>query len=222
MAFCQRGKSEENCAEEKIVTFANFTSLIVQEVVRLKRFIYLLGAIVLLSACATNQNAVSDKAPGAEEALYPTEAADWEGDFVYKLFTEKDIYDELRDVAVIAELTYIGDKESIKIYHGGSPFFFPLEERTHGNKIDYAVTQQLIVRTLQKDVPYREKHTFPDENKEYVDHIRAIMHEGFPKGDYVIRGLAQFDIKNPSEAIDEDKFNMEADIGFTVKDGVNE
>ena len=73
--------------------------------------------------------------------------------FVYRLSTEKDVYDEFGDTAIFAELMYVGEKNSIDIYHAASPFYFPLEERTRGFEIDYAMDDPLLTALLIKGEP---------------------------------------------------------------------
>ena len=62
------------------------------------------------------------------------------------------------DTAIFAELTYVGELDSIDIYHAASPFYFPLEERTRGIEVDYAMDEPLIVTTLEKGEPLRQKY----------------------------------------------------------------
>ena len=57
------------------------------------------------------------------------------GDFVYRLFTEKEEYSSSKDVHMYAELEYIGENDEITIFHAVSPFYFPIEEKIRGIQI---------------------------------------------------------------------------------------
>ena len=95
-----------------------------------------------------------------KDSLPPPENEVKEGDFVYRIFTEKDVYDEFGDLAIFAELTYVGDLESIDIYHAESAFHFPLVERTREFDVGYAMNEPLLTTTLKKDEPFRQKYSF--------------------------------------------------------------
>lgn len=145
-----------------------------------------------------------------------------EGDFEYRLYTEQETYSEYATPAIFAELTYIGEEESIDIYHAASPFYFPMKERTRGFDIDYAMNEPLLMTTLKKGMPLREKYSFASgysdaDHKAYIDFIDDVMNNGFPEGDYMVNGLANFFIQDDHEASDNEKFDLKATIGFPVK-----
>lgn len=162
-----------------------------------------------------------------ENAIYPSEASTEGDDFKYRLYTEKDVYDEFGDTAIFAELTYVGDEESIEIYHAASPFYFPIEETTSGFEIDYPMNEPLIATTLEKDEPLREKYTFSggysdQDDEEYAAFIQTIAEKGFPEGSYVVHGSVQFHTGNPNEVTEADELFMNLDIGFTVRKGIDQ
>lgn len=189
----------------------------------MKKIICFLALIFILASCGTTNEDLDEKSYSA----YPHEAEAAADDFVYRLTTEKDVYDEFGDTAIFAELTYVGEKESIDIYHAASPFYFSLEERTRDYQIDYATEDPLLTTTLEKGVPLREKYTFAGgysdtDDKAYIEFIETIVNEGFPKGNYIINGSAQFFTTEPGEATDQATLNMNVNIGFIVTKGVNE
>ena len=49
--------------------------------------------------------------------------------------------------------------------------------------------------------------------------MQTIIDEGFPEGVYVMNGSAQVYTTDPAGANDDEKFNMNASIGFTVLKG---
>ena len=191
----------------------------------MRRFLFLLVYISILTACRTAEKNDANHQPRPTKPLPPAETKVVKGDFIYRLFTEKDVYDIFGDTAIFAELTYIGDQASIDISHAASPFYFPLEERTRGISIDYPMNEPLIVTTLKKDEPLRARYSFAGGNSEnddekIIEFIQTLINEGFPKGEYIIHGSAEFNIELGT--IDVEPFKLEADIGFIVTEGVNE
>jgi hypothetical protein len=191
----------------------------------MRKFVFLFFLILIMTACGTagkndftHQSRSMEPLPSVKEVQ--------KGDFVYRLFSEKDVYAPFDDTAIFAELTYVGDLESIDIYHAASPFYFPLEERTRGIEVDYAMDEPLIITTLKKGEPFSRKYGFAggysdqDEIK-YVEFVKSLMNERFPEGDYIIHGSVEFAITDPSEATDEERVKLKADIGFTVKEPVS-
>ena len=180
-----------------------------------------------LAACGTKTNFNTEIFSNPTHLYLQPEAEVQKGDFVYRLFTEKDVYDKFGDTAIFAELTYVGDQDSIDIYHAASPFYFPLEERTRGIEVDYAMNEPLITTTLKKDEPFRERYSFAggysdNDDEKYVSFVKTLMNEGFPEGEYIIHGSAEFYTKDPAGAINKETYKLNADIGFTVAKGVNE
>ncbi|WP_438311329.1 hypothetical protein [Sporosarcina sp. FA9] len=183
----------------------------------MKKMFLILFIALFLIACGTKENTDT----GKSEPLPPTEAEAIQGDFTYKLFSEKDVYDEYGDIAVFAEITYTGEMDSIDIYHSASPFSFPFEERTRGFTVDYAMNEPLIITTLEKGIPFRQNYDFAGgysdaDDEDYLDFVKLVIDKGFPEGEYIIHGIADFWIEDPAEAADDQKFYLKADIGFHV------
>ena len=87
------------------------------------------------------------------------------------------MYEKFGDTAIFAELTYVGDQASIDIYHSASPFHFPLEERTRGIEVDYAMNEPLLTTTLTRNEPFRQKYSFAGgysdgDSKKYVSFVQ--------------------------------------------------
>lgn len=186
------------------------------------RIIYFSAFVFVLVACGTTNNGSGS---AIKDSLPPPENEVKEGDFVYRLFTENDVYNEFGDIAVGAELTYVGDEESIDIYHAESAFHFPFVERTREFEVGFAMNEPLLTTTLLKDEPFRQKYSFAggyndDDSGEFRQFVQTIIDEGFPEGEYVMNGSAQFYTTDPAGANDDEKFNMNASIGFTVLKGV--
>lgn len=183
----------------------------------MRKMFYFLTIFFLLSACGTKGTPLS----GNESSLPPFEVEVKEGDFVYRLYSEKKQYKEFEDFAVYAELTYVGDKDSIFIYHAASPFYFPIEELTRGYEIGYAMNEPLIQTELRKNEPLIAKYQFAggydgDEKSAYTDFVKKIINKGFPEGSYIIHGSAQFTTEAPPGVEKVDNFNLQGDIGIKV------
>jgi len=191
----------------------------------MRKLFFLLCIIFVLSACryigkSDTNNPITPTIP-----LPPAEAEVQEGDFIYKLSTEKDVYDT-GETAIFAELTYVGEMDSIDIYHASSPFYFPLEERTRGIEVDYAMTQPLITTTLVKGEPLRQRYNFAggysdQDEATYVEFVKTLVNEEFPVGEYIIHGSTEFTSIDPSQATGKEGFQLKADIGFTVVEPVS-
>jgi len=183
--------------------------------------IYLVAfAILTLAACGTTGNVNPVNKTSTDGPLPPAEVEVREGDFVFKLYSEKDIY-ENGDIAVFAELTYVGDEDSVEIYHAASPFYFPIEERTRGLEFPYGMDQPLIMTTLNKGEPFREEYGFSggysdNDTKEYVEFAQKLMEKRFPEGEYIIHGSADFYIENPEDIENQQDYKIRGDIGFKV------
>lgn len=190
------------------------------EVSILKKMFLFVFIALFLTACGTTEN-TDTTINGTSEPLPPAEAEETQGDFTYKLISEKDVYDEFGETAIFAEIIYTGELDSIDIYHAASPFSFPFEERTRDFTVDYAMDEPLIITTLEKGIPFRQNYEFAggysDTNDEdYVDFVETVIDKGFPEGEYILHGIADFWTEDPVEAADDQKFYLKADIGFNV------
>jgi len=182
----------------------------------MRKILFIITAILLLSACGIGEQ------KNVEKEVYPSEVTVEENDFIYHLYTEKDVYDEFGGLAIFAELTYVGEEDSIDIYHAASPFSFPIEEKTRGFEVDYAMNLPLIITTLKKDEPFRKKYGFAGgfddtDDKAYIVFVESLMEGKFPEGYYIIRGSVDFSLEDPSVVKDEQNVSLTGNIGFTVK-----
>ncbi|MCM3612213.1 hypothetical protein M4S82_13220 [Planococcus sp. MERTA32b] len=191
----------------------------------MKRLLYflLLLSILLLAACGTaEEDANGDPASNVMEyTVQTTEAEAAEGDFIYRLVSEKEEYVSGGPVEIYAELEYTGDQETIDIYHAASPFHFPMEEKTRDYEIHYGMEEPLITTTLTKGEPlpgqYAGSGGYSDqEDDDYIKFTQNIMNKQFPAGYYAVEGYADF----YTEAPDGNKTNYEiyAEIDFKVVD----
>lgn len=180
---------------------------------------------VLLASCGAqgkgqtgsgNSDSVNDEVTNSSSA----EAT--EGDFVYRLVSEKEQYGAGEAVALYAELEYLGDEEEVTIYHAASPFYFPITEKTRGYEIGYMMEEPLVTTTLKKGEPVREEYKrsggFSEQDeKDYVDFIKSFLENGFPAGHYVVDGYANFYVQSGVEGTeDKETFTIKANIEFEV------
>ncbi|MEK3763364.1 hypothetical protein [Solibacillus sp. FSL K6-4121] len=150
-----------------------------------------------------------------------TQAEVIEGDFTYRLVTEKAEYSKNEPIKIYAELEYTGDKKEIEIFHAASPFSFPMVETTRNYEIEYGMDMPLLSTTLVKGEPLRREYVgsggYSSEDKnEYQDFMKRIMNKEFPAGHYVVNGIADFDIRVLEGTESEGKYQLEAQVGFSV------
>ncbi len=146
-----------------------------------------------------------------------------EGDFRYRLVTEKAEYIENEPVKIYAELEYIGNKKEIEIFHAASPFYFPMVEKTRDVQISYAMAQPLVSTTLSKGVPIRQDYAgsggySSEEEEEYINFIKRIMKNEFPVGHYVVDGAAAFSVRTNGETSEKREYSIKTQIEFKVNE----
>lgn len=174
-----------------------------------------LMAFGLLGCQKTEQVEEKPELPIPESLSNKAEAI--EGDFIYRLVTEKNDYDEGEDVRIYAELEYIGKENEIEITHGSSPFLFPMTETTRNYEIEYAVNLQGVSTILKKGAPMRQEIRggggYSDHDKEeYKVFMKNVMKQDYPSGHYVVNGYAGFTLAGN----DEKSYTLEAQVEFNV------
>lgn len=181
----------------------------------------MLAMIFTVTACGTSESLPSTSGGEGKELTTKQEVTD--GDFVYRLVTEKAQYDKDEDVILYAELEYIGDDESIKIYHAASPFYFNIYEKTRDYYISYAMNEPLIETELKKDEPLREDYRksgaySEHDDKKYVDFMKEFWQgKHFPTGEYEVEGLADFFIYADEKKEETKNYRIKAEVAFKVK-----
>lgn len=204
--------------------------------------ILFLGIMLFLVACGTSGNSNSDGASGngsqangnsanesditdklAEYDVQQTSDEVTEGDFIFRIVSEKEEYQENEEVNMYGEIEYIGEKDEVDIFHSSSAILFPLKEQVRGYDIGFAVNDIGITTTLKKGEPYREsfqKSGGFSENqdpKDYVDFMKKLFEmEGLPAGYYTVKGQTDFYVKNENEEELGEKVNLTAEIDFKV------
>lgn len=191
----------------------------------------LMAFILLLVACGAveespkandeSQNLPDSSSPDTPSP-YPFEADIKDGDFMYKIYTEQDVYKTSEAPVIIGELTYVGDQAEVEIGHAETPLSFYLEEKTRNVKIDMLIREIGATSKLKKDVPltvtYDVSQGFVmEDDKESLKFFDMVKKNGFPPGEYIINGHASFHFKEGNS--EEGKnYNLENWIGFIVRD----
>ncbi|MDR6554047.1 hypothetical protein [Paenibacillus qinlingensis] len=188
-----------------------------------KFMVVILTVVFLLAGCSSDEKPNEHNVKELPIRSHAKVVA--EGDFVYRLVSEKSVYTEGEKVEVYAELEYVGDEPEIKIAHADSPFYFPMKEKTRNYDIGYGMKEPLRVTVLKKGIPLREIFKprggySSDDQKEYVDYIKALWEASnkgtLLQGDYQVAGTAMFNPLNES-MVSQESFRLNAEIEFLVE-----
>ncbi len=191
----------------------------------MKRFFILVTMVVLiLASCSTKENTKKSKSILDQYKVINTMSEVKDGNFIYRLVSEKKEYVEGESVKIYAELEYVGKEKNIKIYHASSPFSFNMVEKSRNYKIDYIMTTPLVSTTLEKGKPIRKEYKgsggySQDDPIDYINFIKKITtgKTKFPYGYYIIDGNANFDIETNSNGKTVKKdYNIKGQIDFKV------
>ncbi|KOR76946.1 hypothetical protein [Paenibacillus solani] len=193
----------------------------------MRRYLYM-GFILMLmvTGCAQQGSKGADLTdPPLNKTARGSHAEVTDGDFVYRLVSEKEQYDYGDQVKVYGELEYIGEQDEITIGHAASPFYFPMKELTRDYDIGYAMNEPYFTTTLKKGEPLREYYSggggySSQDKKEYKDFIHSLQ-DGYPDGHYVVYGSADFMIDSQSKGANQaepENYKIQAEIEFSVSD----
>jgi hypothetical protein len=198
-----------------------------RELIRLGKLLLIISALAFALAGCSGDVKVAELNVRKEMKIGPrAEVA--EGNFVYRLVSEKSVYADGERVELYAELEYVGEEQEIEIAHAASPFFFPMKEKTRGFEIGYMMNQPRILTLLKKGEPLREQYKGgggygSQDPKEYVDFIKAVAEASrkgsLPSGEYEVSGIAEFEPQYGSTKEDKKELiRMKAKIEFIVGD----
>lgn len=187
---------------------------------KLFHIIFIILAL-LLASCASKLESDNNPAKLDNYEVLNTMDEVTEGDFIYRLVTEKGEYLDNESVRIYAELEYIGHNEEVTIYHAASPFYFPMVEKTRDFSIDYPMNEPLVSTRLIKGKPLREEYKrsggySSQDEKEYVKFMKSFLDNGFPTGYYVVNGFAKFYVQSNENGKKEKDFKIKAQIDFKV------
>ncbi|HSI66701.1 MAG TPA: hypothetical protein VK947_04740 [Planococcus sp. (in: firmicutes)] len=181
----------------------------------------LLSVLPLLSlaACGINENSDEGNANLSDFQVSNPQAEATEGDFIYRLVSEKEQYEQGEPISMYAELEYTGEKDSVAIYHAASPFYFPMHEATRDYRIDYPMNEPLLRTEITKGEPLREDYVASggysaEEDEDYVEFMQSIISGNFPPGYYEVDGYANFYIEHNDTS--QETYQISAQIDFKV------
>lgn len=178
---------------------------------------------LILTGCNSSSN-INTKDSVNLEDFEVTQTMDetTEGDFVFRLFTEKAEYQEGEDVKLYGEIEYIGENSEVTIHHSSSAILFPMEEKIRDYSIWFGVDDIGLATTLKKGEPYREDYqksggySLDQDPQEYIDFIRDfVSRKGLPTGFYVVTASTDFFVE---EEGNRNRYNLEAKVEFKVKE----
>lgn len=139
-----------------------------------------------------------------------------QGDFVFRLVSDKKEYEAGDDVKLYGEITYVGDKDKVNIHHSSSAILFPMEEKVRGFDIGFVVKEIGLSTMLKQGEPYREEYRKSGKYVEDapIDYVKFMEEfsgiDGFPPGYYVVNGETDFYLEG------QERINMKATIDFKV------
>lgn len=145
-----------------------------------------------------------------------------EGDYTFRLVSEKEQYTNTEEVNLYGEIIYTGDKDEVEINHSSSAILFNLFEEVRQYEIGDGVNDIGITTTLKRNEPYREHYGKSagydaDSDKAYVKFVEDfIERDGFPTGYYMVNGFTDFSVFEDSKDESATRYNIEATIDFKV------
>ncbi len=125
---------------------------------KFKWIIPLVAIVFMLVGCGTGSNNNGTSSNYEFENI--TEGIAEDEQFSFRLYSEKSVYQVGEPLQIKAELTYIGDQESIKISHAASPIWLLTTNLTEDYRFDAAMNEPLIITELKKDVPFVQEYQF--------------------------------------------------------------
>lgn len=161
------------------------------------RAIRILIPVLVLIACGVDEPLKQPADDISDFTVNSAQSDAVQGDFIYRLISEKEQYTEGEEIKVYAELEYNGAQENIEISHAASPFHFPISEETRKYVVEYAMNEPLLTTRLTKGEPLHEDYTgsggySAEEDEAYIEFVQRIMEKEFPPGYYKIDGFANF------------------------------
>ncbi|HLQ98570.1 MAG TPA: hypothetical protein VK135_07775 [Candidatus Dormibacteraeota bacterium] len=173
-----------------------------------------IALFIFIAGCQSSDNVGNDEL--AEYEVLQTSDETTHGDFVFRLKSEKEEYNQGEEVKLYGVIEYIGDQGEVTINHSSSAVLFTFEEKVRGYTIPDFVQEIGMESTLNKSTPYRTKYQksgghYSDQGSEdYVSFLQDFWdREDFPPGYYVVNGVA--DLAQGSERV-----KIEAEIDFKV------
>ena len=183
------------------------------------RAIRILIPTLVLVACGVDEPLKQPADDLTDITVNSAQSNAFQGDFIYRLISEKEQYTEGEAIKIYAELEYHGVQENIEISHAASPFHFPLYEETRKYAVEYAMNEPLLTTRLTKGEPLQEYYSgsggySAEEDEAYIEFVQRIMEKEFPSGYYKIDGFANFTASSSDGS--DTPYEIHAQIDFKV------
>lgn len=98
-------------------------------------FLFVFILIGCQASLAKNSSDEMNNRKSEEKQKRQVSAETVEGDFIFRLISEKDTYKEGEPVSIYAELEYIGDKESVTIFMPRLHLLYPFMRKPEGIRL---------------------------------------------------------------------------------------
>ncbi len=182
----------------------------------------LAAAIALTSAgCSSTINEPGNNVQQTGQNTAIIHAEQQQGDFIYRLYTDKKKWMTGDTIKIIGELEYTGEQEEIEIAHSASPFMFPLKERNSNQTFDYLMQEIGLTTVLKKDEPIRGEILYRNISTVETGKMAASIREKLkqntlPAGFYEVNGYADIFVKAAADDESGEPMRIKASISFEV------
>lgn len=189
----------------------------------MKKLISVMFSLIVMLAGCNEKNGKIDPEQLADITVNNNIEEITEGDFKLTAVSEKKHYKQGEPVQLYAEIEYIGEDESVDIFHSSSAVFFTIKEKVNGFEIGYAVNDIGLQTKLIKNQPFREIYEktggySEHSNKAYVEFVRRFVEEeGFPVGYYIVEMTTDFSVGPAEDRQDHERIKLTATIDFKVE-----
>jgi hypothetical protein len=171
--------------------------------------------IIFIPGCKTSN--LVDNSDLKKYEVTQTSDETVQGDFIFRVKSEKAEYKEGETIKLFGEIEYIGEKDRVTIHHSSSAILFPMKEKVRGYEIGSAVNDIGLTTIIKKGDPYREVfgksggYSEDQDPKEYVDFMKDFLNNaGFPAGHYVVNASTDFSVEAG------DHVRIEGNVNFEV------
>lgn len=184
-----------------------------------RTFLISILSILLLNACSgTYEKDVSVDDYEVKNSIAEVS----EGDYTFRLVSDKDEYSNTEEVNLYGEIIYSGGKDEVEIMHSSSAILFNIFEEVRQYEIGDGVKDIGLTTTLKRNEPYREVYGKnagydSDSDKTYVKFVEDFVNQdGFPTGYYKVNGFTDFAVFEDGDNESATRYNIEATIDFKV------
>lgn len=145
-----------------------------------------------------------------------------EGDYIFRLISEKEQYTNDEEVNLYGEIVYTGEMDEVEIVHSSSAILFNIFEEVRKYEIGDGVHDIGLTTTLKRNEPYREEYGKSagydsDSDKAYVKFVEDFINQdGFPSGYYTVNGFTDFAVFEGGADENATRYNMETTVDFKV------